>query len=100
MKLIAKLAGVALVAATLGPAGVAFAQVKVGVVVSTTGPGAVLGIPYRNVFDILPNEIAGEPVEYIVLDDASDMTTGVRNAKRLIDENMVDIVIGSNSVPT
>src|SRR5690606_33890308 len=37
--------------------------------------------------------------QYIVLDDASDMTTGVRNAKRLIDENKVDVLVGSNSVP-
>lgn len=86
-------------AALLVSAGMAAAQISVGVVVSTTGPGAVLGIPYRNVFDILPKEIAGEPVRYIVLDDASDVTAGVRNAKKLIEENKVDVLVGSNSVP-
>ncbi|WP_397474566.1 ABC transporter substrate-binding protein [Pusillimonas sp.] len=99
MKITVKLAAGAVAAALLALAGMAAAQVSVGVVVSTTGPGAVLGIPYRNVFDILPKEIAGEPVQYIVLDDASDVTTGVRNAKKLIEENKVDVLVGSNSVP-
>ncbi len=88
-----------LAAALAAPVGAVLAQVSVGVVVSTTGPGAVLGIPYRNVFEILPKEIAGQTVQYIVLDDASDVTAGVRNAKKLIDENKVDVLVGSNSVP-
>lgn len=99
MRNLAKWAAGAVAAALLIPAGIAAAQVSVGVVVSTTGPGAVLGIPYRNVFEILPKEIAGQPAEYVVLDDASDVTTGVRNAKKLIDENKVDVLVGSNSVP-
>lgn len=99
MKILAKVAGLWL-AALLAPMGPTHAAaVSVGVVVSTTGPGAVLGIPYRNVFDILPGEIAGQQVKYIVLDDASDVTTGVRNAKKLIDETGVDVIVGSNSVP-
>lgn len=99
MKVISKLAKGVAAAALFASGGMATAQVTVGVVVSTTGPGAVLGIPYRNVFEILPKEIAGEPARYIVLDDASDVTTGVRNAKKLIDENKVDVLVGSNSVP-
>lgn len=98
--LLNKVAG-AVLAACLVPAGAAQAapEITVGVVVSTTGSGAVLGIPYRNVFDILPKEIAGQPARYVVLDDASDVTTGVRNAKKLIDEMGVDVLVGSNSVP-
>lgn len=99
MKTVAKLASGILSTAFLLTATPAASQVAVGVVVSTTGPGAVLGIPYRNVFDILPKEIAGQPAQYIILDDASDVTTGVRNAKKLIDENKVDVLVGSNSVP-
>lgn len=75
------------------------ADFSVGVVVSSTGSGAVLGIPYKNVFESLPNQIAGQPVKYIVLNDESDVTTGVRNAKKLVEESNVDILIGSNSVP-
>jgi len=33
-------------------------------------------------------------IEYIVLDDASDTTTAVKNAKRLVSEDQVDLVIG------
>lgn len=99
MKIIPQLASGALALALWAPAMTSVAAVSVGVVVSTTGPGAVLGIPYRNVFEILPKEIAGEPVNYVILDDASDVTTGVRNAKKLIDENQVDVLVGSNSVP-
>ncbi|MCB5364282.1 ABC transporter substrate-binding protein [Pusillimonas sp. CC-YST705] len=99
MKIISKLAGALAAVSLLPSAGGALAQVSVGVVVSTTGPGAVLGIPYRNVFEILPKEIGGEAVRYVVLDDASDVTTGVRNAKKLIDENKIDVLVGSNSVP-
>jgi branched-chain amino acid transport system substrate-binding protein len=39
-------------------------------------------------------------VNYIVLDDASDTTTAVKNAKKLISENNVDLIIGSTTTPT
>ena len=100
MKFTRKLAAGLMAVSLFASAGmVAAKEVSVGVVVSTTGSGAVLGIPYRNVFEILPKEIAGKPAKYIVLDDASDVTTGVRNAKKLIEENKVDVLVGSNSVP-
>lgn len=75
------------------------AEFSVGVVVSTTGSGAVLGIPYKNVFESLPKDIAGHSVKYIVLNDESDVIAGVKNAKKLVEENHVDIIVGSNSVP-
>ena len=75
------------------------AQIKVGVNVSATGPAASLGIPEKNTFALLPKEIAGKKVEYIVLDDASDTTTAVKNARKLIAEDKVDIIIGSTITP-
>ncbi|MES2038687.1 MAG: ABC transporter substrate-binding protein, partial [Pseudomonadota bacterium] len=77
----------------------ASAQIKVGVNVSATGPAASLGIPEKNTFALLPKEIAGKKVEYIVLDDASDTTTAVKNARKLIAEDKVDIIIGSTITP-
>ena len=59
------------------------AQIKVGVTVSATGPAASLGIPEKNTFELLPKTIAGQTVTYIVLDDASDTTKAVTNAKRI-----------------
>lgn len=76
------------------------AQIKVGVNVSATGAGASLGIPEKNTFALLPKEIAGKKVEYIILDDASDSTTAVKNARKLVSEDKVDLLIGSTIVPT
>lgn len=80
--------------------GAVFAQsLNVGVVVSLTGPGAALGIPYRNVFQMLPKTLGGVEVTYHVLDDASDTTIGVKNIRKLVDENKIDVLVGSGSLP-
>ena len=77
----------------------AFAQIKIGVTVSSTGPAAALGIPEKNTVDLLPREIGGKKVEYLVLDDASDTTTTVTNVRKLISEDKVDAIIGSTTTP-
>jgi branched-chain amino acid transport system substrate-binding protein len=81
-------------------AATAHAQIKVGVSVSATGPAASLGIPEKNTFALLPKEIAGQKVEYIILDDATDTTTAVKNARKLVSEEKVDILIGSTVTPS
>lgn len=81
------------------PAPSALAQLKVGVIVSTTGPAASLGVPERNTVALLPAEIAGQTVGYTVLDDASDATRAVANARKLIDETGVDVLVGSTITP-
>ncbi|MHA6194336.1 ABC transporter substrate-binding protein [Pseudomonas wadenswilerensis] len=81
-------------------ASAAHADVTVGVILSTTGPGASLGIPERNTVELLPKEIAGQAVKYIVLDDGSDSTAAAKNARKLVSENQVDLLIGSTTVPT
>ncbi|MBF22684.1 MAG: branched-chain amino acid ABC transporter substrate-binding protein [Pusillimonas sp.] len=79
----------------------AFAEgVKVGVITGATGPGASLGIPYKNTFDVVPKTLGGVPVEYIIVDDATDTTTSVKLARKLIQQDNVDLIIGSSSVPT
>jgi branched-chain amino acid transport system substrate-binding protein len=78
----------------------ASAQIKVGVSVSATGPAASLGIPEKNTFALMPKEIAGQKVEYIVLDDATDTTTAVKNARKLVSEDKVDLLIGSTVTPS
>ena len=69
MKAVASIlvAGLALV---LSPG--AQAQLRIGAVLSVTGPGASLGIPEKNTIALMPQEIAGLRVEYLMLDDASD----------------------------
>ncbi|AVZ78175.1 branched-chain amino acid ABC transporter substrate-binding protein [Zoogloeaceae bacteirum Par-f-2] len=75
------------------------ADINVGVVVSATGPAASLGIPEKNTLALMPTTIAGEKINYIVLDDASDTTTAVKNMRKLVSEDKVDVVIGSTISP-
>lgn len=77
----------------------AFAQVKIGVVLSTTGPAASLGIPEKNTVALLPKEIGGKSVQYIVLDDGTDTGKAVQDVHKLIDEDHVDAILGSTVTP-
>jgi branched-chain amino acid transport system substrate-binding protein len=96
MKLVRSLiaAAVALSAATA-----ALADVKVGVVLSLTGPGSGLGIPMQKQLALFPKEIAGQKVDLIILDDASDPGKGVSDTRRLITEDHVDVILGSCLTP-
>lgn len=75
------------------------AEIKIGVIASSTGPTAVVGIPQKNTVALLPSEIAGEKIEYIVLDDASDPTNAVTGVKKLLTEYQVDALIGPTTTP-
>ncbi|MDB5856962.1 MAG: hypothetical protein JWQ76_651 [Ramlibacter sp.] len=86
-------------AVALSAAGAALADINVGVVLSLTGPGSGLGIPMQKQLALFPKEIAGEKVNLIVLDDASDPGKGVSNTKRLITEDHVDVIYGSGLTP-
>ena len=86
-------------AGLIAASGAAMADVNVGVTISATGPAASLGIPQKNTIALMPHTIAGEKINYIVLDDASDTTAGVTNTRKLISENNVDIILGSSTTP-
>ena len=75
------------------------AEVVVGVSVSSTGPGASLGVHVAKAIALLPKTIGGEPVRYVVLDDTSDPTIGAKNARRFAVEDKADVIIGSSTVP-
>ena len=86
--------------AALALAGPARADINIGVTLSATGPAASLGIPEKNTFDMLGGTvIAGQKINFIVLDDKSDTTEAVKNTRKLIAENTVDAVIGSTITP-
>ena len=85
--------------AVLCAAGLTHAEIKVGVIASSTGPTAVVGIPQKNTVALLPTEIAGQKIEYIVLDDASDPTNAVTGVKKLLTEHKVDALIGPTTTP-
>lgn len=102
MKLTTKIAGLAAaLAAVLALPGAAFAQIKVGVTVAATGSAAALGVPARNTFtELWPKEIAGQKLTVILLDDASDPGQATTNARRLVTEENVDVLIGSSITPS
>ena len=81
--------------ATLLTATLAQADINIGISLPLTGPASGLGIPMKNQFALWPQTIAGEKVNLIILDDATDPGKGVSNARRFITEDKVDMIIGS-----
>ena len=86
--------------AGIGISGAAVAQIRVGITVSASGPGAALGQPQMQTVKALPKVIDGQKVTYIALDDESDPTKAAQNARKLIAEDKVDVLIGSSLTPT
>lgn len=77
----------------------AFADINVGISICATGPGAALGIPEKNTVALFPTTVAGEKINYIILDDATDATQATKNVRKFVTENNIDLIIGSSSVP-
>jgi branched-chain amino acid transport system substrate-binding protein len=77
----------------------ATAQVKIGLIASSSGPTAVVGIPQKNTAALLPKKIGDLTIEYIVLDDASDPTQSVMDVKKLLSEYRIDALIGPSGSP-
>jgi len=80
-------------------AGAALAELTIGVSLPLTGPASGLGIPMGNQLKLWPQTIAGEKVKLIVLDDATDPTNGVKNARRFVTDDKVDLILGSAATP-
>ncbi|AQR66571.1 branched-chain amino acid ABC transporter substrate-binding protein [Aquaspirillum sp. LM1] len=86
---------VALMAATP-----ALADITVGVIASLTGPAAALGAETKKAVALFPTSVGGEKVNFIVLDDATDPTSAVKNVRKLISEDKVDAILGPNLIST
>lgn len=78
---------------------VASAQIKVGITIAETGGAASIGSISQKVIAMWPREIAGQSIEYIVMDDGSDPGNAVRNAKKMTSQDKVDVLMGSNTSP-
>jgi branched-chain amino acid transport system substrate-binding protein len=78
------------------------ADITVGLVTSMTGPNASIGIPYSKGVAAgvaYKDEVNGTKLKVIQLDDASDPSTGTRDARKLIEEDKVDVLMGSGNTP-
>ncbi|MCX7257042.1 MAG: ABC transporter substrate-binding protein [Polaromonas sp.] len=86
-------------ALSLLASGAALADITIGVSLPLTGPASGLGIPVNQQMKLWPATIGGEKIKLVILDDATDPTNGVKNAKRFVTEDKVDIIIGSVATP-
>jgi branched-chain amino acid transport system substrate-binding protein len=77
----------------------AFAQVRIGLMGSATGPTSAIGIPQKNTGDLLPRRIGATTIEYVQLDDGGDTTRAVQNVKRLVQQDNIDALIGPSTTP-
>ncbi len=78
------------------------ADLKVGVITSLSGPVSGLGIPYQKgvqAGQAFRATVGAHKVQLIVLDDASDPATAARNARKLVADDKVDLLIGTSGVP-
>jgi len=78
------------------------ADLKVGLSVSLSGPNSSLGIPYAKGMQAAlayKGEVNGRKIQLIVLDDGSDPSAAGRNARKLVEEEKVDILMGTSGVP-
>lgn len=95
-----------MIAATVLGAGLALnalaADLKVGFITSLSGPVSSLGIPYGKGIQAgvaYKSVVNGHKIQLIQLDDQSDPATAARNARKLIEEDKVDVVIGTAGSP-
>jgi branched-chain amino acid transport system substrate-binding protein len=87
----------AVIAASLW-AGTAQAQITVGFVTSQSGPGSSIGVLYDRGMKAAveyASSVGGEKIKFIQLDDGSDPSAATRNARKLVEENKVDLLIGT-----
>ena len=77
----------------------AHADITIGVDLSTTGPAASIGTQSMNAIRLWPDTLGGQPAKYVILDDGTDVSTAVKNFRKLTSENKVDAIVGPNVTP-
>jgi len=80
----------------------ACAEILIGFVTGLSGPVSSIGIPNAKGIaagQALVGEIDGEKLRVIQLDDGSDPTVSARNARKLVEQEKVDILIGTSGAP-
>ncbi len=97
-----RLVGLAATAAALALPAKA-AEINVGLITAMTGPGASIGIPYAKgtaAGVAYKDEVDGIKLNVIQLDDATDPSNATRNARKLIEQDKIDVLMGSGSTPS
>jgi branched-chain amino acid transport system substrate-binding protein len=76
----------------------ALADITIGVSLPLTGAASSLGIPIAAQVKLWPAQIGGEKLNVLLMDDATDVSKGVDNARRFV-ESKADVVLGSIVTP-
>jgi branched-chain amino acid transport system substrate-binding protein len=74
--------------------------ITIGVTIGTRGPGASFGVAYSNAFKLMPATIGGQPVKFIIYEDRADPAEAAKNARKLVNVDKVDALMGSVSLAT
>ncbi len=93
---------VSVVALLLSVSASSAADITVGFVTSLSGPGASIGIPYEKgvlAGHAYVGKVGDVNIKLIRLDDASDPSAATRNARKLVEEEKVDVLMGTSGVP-
>jgi branched-chain amino acid transport system substrate-binding protein len=80
----------------------AHAEITVGFVTSLSGPASSIGINYEkgmNAAYAYLNEMDGQKIKLIKLDDGSDPSAATQAARKLVQQDHVDLLIGTSSSP-
>src|SRR3954466_5539343 len=86
-------------AAALLTANPALAEIKIGAVLSVTGPASFLGDPEKKTLEMYVADINakgginGEPVKLFIYDDGGDASQARTFATRLIEQDKVDAML-------
>src|SRR5438445_128890 len=100
--MILRLAAIVAASAALSVSTSSGADITVGFVTSLSGPGASIGIPYEKgilASHAYAEKIGDHKIKLIRLDDASDPSAATRNARKLVEEEKVDVLMGTSGVP-
>src|SRR5215471_18689135 len=81
----------------------AFAQIKIGAVLSVTGPASFLGDPEKKTLEIYVDEINakggvnGQKLQLIIYDDAGNADNARTFATRLVEEDKIVAMVGGTT---
>ena len=79
------------------------AQITVGFVTSLSGPGASIGVLYDKGMKAAyayKAKVGGQDIKLIKLDDGSDPAAATQDARKLIQQDHVDVLIGTATAPS
>jgi branched-chain amino acid transport system substrate-binding protein len=98
MRTSSKLVGLALLAGVTAQPALAADKIKIGVIVTLSGPAAALGQQVRDGFNLavkdLGGKMGGKDVEVVVADDELKPDAAITKAKGLLERDKVDFVVG------